>query len=192
MTIGFISLLASLDVVAQPTVHSDTHCVQLQSRTESDFTITTSEHMENYCHVEGSIRPRIGFWLLLPDSWNGRLVMRGGGGYAGQQWQKGSRDTLRDEGYAIAYTDTGHDARTEPLATFAYNDREAEIDYAYRAVHLTLKLARNLITDYYGHPAEYRYWHGCSTGGRQGLMSAQRFPEDFHGRGYAGNSLRET
>jgi len=137
--------------------------------------------MENYCHVEGSILARIGFWLLLPDSWNGRLVMRGGGGYAGQQWQKGRRDTLRDEGYAIAYTDTGHDARTKPLATFAYNDREAEIDYAYRAVHLTLKLARNLIMDYYGRPAEYRYWHGCSTGGRQGLMSAQRFPEDFHG-----------
>ena len=80
-----------------------------------------------------------------------------------------------------ASTDTGHDAARYPLASFAYDNRDGEIDYAYRAVHLTAVEVKALIADYYGRPADHDYWLGCSTGGRQGLMSAQRFPDDFDG-----------
>ncbi len=80
-----------------------------------------------------------------------------------------------------AYTDTGHDSRVEPLGTFAYDNLGKEIDYAFRAVHLTAVTAKVLIAAYYGTAETYSYWDGCSTGGRQGLISAQRFPDDFDG-----------
>jgi len=88
-------------------------------------------------------------------------------------------------GYATASTDTGHDSSIDPLgplgATFAYNNPEAEIDYCYRAVHLTAVTAKEIIEAYYDSPPTYSYFVGCSTGGRQGLMEAQRYPQDFDG-----------
>ena len=100
-----------------------------------------------YCVVEGSIPLAIRFTVILPTNWNGRFLMRGNGGYAGRQPTKGFENHA---GYAVAYTDTGHDAKVEPLATFAYNNRAAEIDYAYRAVHLTAVNAKRLIDRHYG------------------------------------------
>ncbi|MXY24328.1 MAG: tannase/feruloyl esterase family alpha/beta hydrolase [Acidobacteria bacterium] len=161
-------------------------CRTFLSRTDFDVTVMNAELINagtpaEYCWVDAMIRPNIRFAASLPTDWNGRFVMRGGGGYAGQQPVKGRDDPLRDEGYVTASTDTGHDAARFPLATFAYNNRDGEIDYAYRAVHLTAVEVKELIAEYYGRPADYNYWLGCSTGGRQGLMSAQRFPEDFDG-----------
>ncbi len=161
-------------------------CGALLSRTDFDVSVMDAELMEagtpsEYCWVDAMIRPNIRFGVSLPTDWNGRFVMRGGGGYAGQQPVKGREDPLRGEGYVTASTDTGHDSARFPLATFAYNNRDAEIDYAYRAVHLTAVEVKELIAEYYGRSADYDYWLGCSTGGRQGLMSAQRFPEDFDG-----------
>ena len=161
-------------------------CVDFLSRTDFDVSVMDAELMNagtetEYCWVDAMIRPNIRFGASLPADWNGRFVMRGGGGYAGQQPAKGRDDPLRDRGYVTASTDTGHDAARYPLASFAYNNRDGEIDYAYRAVHLTAVAVKELIGEYYGRPAAYDYWLGCSTGGRQGLMSAQRFPEDFDG-----------
>jgi len=84
-------------------------------------------------------------------------------------------------GYATASTDTGHDSSVFPLATFALDDPQNERDYAYRAVHETVRTAKKLIMTHYGKGSDYNYWVGCSTGGRQGLMEAQRFPKDFDG-----------
>ena len=161
-------------------------CIDFLSRTDFDVSVMDAELMNagtatEYCWVDAMIRPNIRFGASLPADWNGRFVMRGGGGYAGQQPVKGRDDPLRDEGYVTASTDTGHDAARYPLASFAYNNRDGEIDYAYRAVHLTAVAVKELIVEHYGRPAAYDYWLGCSTGGRQGLMSAQRFPEDFDG-----------
>jgi len=77
--------------------------------------------------------------------------------------------------------ETGHDRIAAPLGTFAHNNLQKEIDYSFRAVHLTIQTAKQLAARYYAKPASYSYWDGCSTGGRQGLMAAQRFPEDFDG-----------
>src|SRR5690606_12142739 len=84
-------------------------------------------------------------------------------------------------GYATANSNMGHDAGAEPGASFARDNPQALIDFAYRAVHLTANASKTLVRAYFGRPAQYAYFEGCSTGGREGLMSAQRFPNDFDG-----------
>lgn len=137
-----------------------------------------------YCRVRGVIAPEVQFDVNLPEAWNRRFYMFGNGGYAGEDLDApGRRDTreaaLR-RGFVVASTNTGHDAVREPLASFAASIPKT-VDYAFRAVHRTVEEAKRLTTAYYGRPAAYSYWDACSTGGRQGLMSAQRFPDDFDG-----------
>jgi len=76
---------------------------------------------------------------------------------------------------------TGHDARKEPGATFVLSNPQKAIDYAYRAVHLTAKTTKEITKDYYSKSISHAYWNSCSNGGRQGLIEAQRFPDDFDG-----------
>ena len=140
-------------------------CADFLSRTDFDVSVMDAELMDagtdtEYCWVDAMIRPNIRFGASLPADWNGRLVMRGGGGYAGQQPVKGGDDPLRDQGHVTASTDTGHDAARYPLASFAYNNRDGEIDYAYRAVHLTAVAVKELVAEHYGRPADYDYWLG--------------------------------
>lgn len=116
--------------------------------------------------------------LPLAEAWNGRFLNVGDGGKDGDL---DFADHRVAQGYAIANSNTGHDAGSEPGASFAYDNRQAEIDFGYRAVHVTVTAANTLLQEYYGRPAEYSYHEGCSTGGRQGLMEAQRFPGDFDG-----------
>jgi feruloyl esterase len=84
-------------------------------------------------------------------------------------------------GFAFAQTNTGHDARKEPGGTFVLSNPQKAIDYAWRAVHLTAAMAKDITKDYYGKAVSRAYWNSCSNGGRQGLIEAQRFPEDFDG-----------
>src|SRR5207249_4727355 len=77
------------------------------------------------------------------------------------------------QGFATATTNTGHDATKEPLASFTL-DPQKVADYAFRAVHLTALTAKGIATRYYDRPVAFSYWDGCSTGGRQALISAQR------------------
>ena len=139
-----------------------------------------------HCDVRGVILPEAKFAVKLPTTWNNRFYMVGGGGYAGQLSLPQMNPSLQ-KGYATATTDTGHDAQKEPLGTFAEhrpdnpNADRKKLDYAYLAVHNTAVLAKKIIKAYYSSDPKYSYWVGCSTGGRQGLMEAQRFPEDFDG-----------
>ena len=133
-----------------------------------------------YCYLKGTVAPAISYHLQLPlpGNWNGRFVNWGDGGKDGDLDYAEHRLA---QGYAVANSNTGHDSGSEPGASFGYNNRQAEIDFGYRAVHLTVNTAKSAIIAYYGRPAEYAYHEGCSTGGRQGLMSAQRYPADFDG-----------
>ena len=81
----------------------------------------------------------------------------------------------------MAQTNTGHDARKEPSATFVLSNPQKAVDYAYRAVHLTAVTAKEIANRYYAQPVTKAYWNSCSNGGRQGLIEAQRYPEDFDG-----------
>jgi feruloyl esterase len=111
--------------------------------------------------------------------------MIGNGGHAGQAlddpMQVPQIKEAVTKGFAIALTNTGHDAQKEPGASFVMSNPQKAIDYAYRAVHLTAVTAKGITADYYQKPIKYSYWNSCSNGGRQGLIEAQRYPEDFDG-----------
>lgn len=148
-------------------------------------TVRAAEGVPAYCHVRGMIAPEIEFRVSLPERWNRRVYMTGNGGHAGEDLDlpflvAQHRNALR-HGFVTAATNTGHSAAKEPDATFAYNNDQKLIDYAFRAVHLTAQTAKQMAAAYYDQPVAYSYWDGCSTGGRQGLMEAQRFPADFDG-----------
>jgi pimeloyl-ACP methyl ester carboxylesterase len=156
--------------------------VKIESATLVPATATMPEH----CDVRGTIWPEAKFAVKLPSAWNHRFEMVGNGGTAGVI-SLGAMDAGLRKGFATASTDTGHDAAKEPLASFAYpsatnpNGKRKGIDFGYQAVHETVLLAKQIIKAHYGEAPRYSYWVGCSTGGRQGLMEAQRFPEDFDG-----------
>jgi hypothetical protein len=138
-----------------------------------------------HCRVSGVLKPEIGFEVNLPMQWNGRFYMIGNGGHAGEGPDDPGRAAQRSEalrlGFVIATTNTGHDARKEPGASFVMTNPQKAIDYAYRAVHLTTATAKEITKQFYAKPAAHSYWNSCSNGGRQGLIEAQRYPDDFDG-----------
>jgi hypothetical protein len=146
--------------------------------------VAATKTVPEHCEILGNISPKVGFAVELPTNWNGKFYMVGNGVFAGNI-EYGAMEIGLSMGYATASTDTGHDARLDPFgslgASFAYDNPQAEIDYAYRAVHVTAETAKAIIEAYYGSPPSYSYFVGCSTGGRQGMMEAQRYPLDFDG-----------
>jgi len=182
---ALLSALPLLGVSAQtvsPRERAD--CEALAGMTS--LTIISAEIRENpaegltYCYVRGILPPAIGFHVQLPlrGDWNGRFLKWGDGGKDGAL--NFADDRVR-EGYAVANSNMGHDNGAEPGSSFAYNNRQAEIDFGYRAVHLTTVAGKAIARAYYGRPSEFSYFEGCSTGGREGLMEAQRYPYDFDG-----------
>lgn len=135
-----------------------------------------------FCRVGATLTPssdsdiKIEVWLPAAD-WNGKFQAVGNGGWAGAI-SYGALASALHEGYATASTDTGH---TGGSAAFAIGHREKVIDFAYRAVHEMAVKSKAIIGAFYDRAPRFSYWTGCSTGGRQGLMEAQRYPEDFDG-----------
>jgi feruloyl esterase len=137
-----------------------------------------------FCRVQGVIAPssdsHIEFEVWMPASgWNGKYQAVGNGGFAGSITYSQMAGVL-STGYATASTDTGHKAGGTD-AQWALGHPEKIVDYGYRAIHETADKAKALIRAFYGEPAKYSYFTGCSNGGRQALMEAQRFPEDYDG-----------
>jgi feruloyl esterase len=118
---------------------------------------------------------KIEVWLPLGAAWNGKYEAVGGGGWAGVISYPALANAVQ-EGYATSSTDTGHEGGN---AKFAIGHPEKIVDFSYRAVHEMTVKAKAVITAFYGRGPRLSYWNGCSTGGRQGLMEAQRYPEDF-------------
>ena len=148
---------------------------KLEPTLTSATLVAAAGQIPEYCRVLGFITTgdadegfnTVRFAVNLPTLWNGRFVALGDGGHDGVV----STSTVRlNQGYATANSDLGHDATVFPGATFAFNDRPREIDYGWRAVQR-----------YYGSPPAFSYWDGCSTGGREAAVEAQRFPDDFDG-----------
>jgi feruloyl esterase len=110
--------------------------------------------------------------------------MTGNGGYAGDSLdapqRAGGRNAAMRRGFVSASTNTGHDAAVEPLGAFAVN-RQKLLDYAFRSLHTTAETGKRIAAAYYGAGPARSYFEGCSTGGRQALILAQRFPDDFDG-----------
>jgi feruloyl esterase len=132
-----------------------------------------------HCRVAIVMRPsndsQIEAEIWLPAEWNGKFQAVGNGGWAGTISYAAMARAL-GEGYATASTDTGHKGGS---GAFAIGHPEKLIDFGYRAVHEMTVQSKAIITAFYKRPARLSYWNGCSTGGRQGLMAAQRYPDDF-------------
>src|SRR5438874_1532687 len=153
--------------------------VVLDSVTPVNRDAQKKQNAAAHVQVKGIIGGHIRFELLLPEAWNGRFVMGGGGGFVGTV-QNAARDSV-NKGYATAGTDTGHQSEPGYLAGWALDNLEAKVNFGYLAVHRTTEVAKALIRSYYRADASYSYFVGCSRGGGQAMMEAQRYPKDFDG-----------
>jgi feruloyl esterase len=140
--------------------------------------------LPSFCRVAAAIQPvadsHIRFEVWMPaENWNGKLVGVGNGGFWGQIMYQRMGEPL-SRGYAVASTDTGHEGSVDD-GSFAVGHPEKLIDHGYRAIHEMTVQSKAIVAAHYGRSSERSYWIGCSSGGRQGLMEAQRFPEDYDG-----------
>lgn len=145
------------------------------------------------CRAEGVIDQRtgvdgksyaIGFAIALPDRWNGRFLFQGGGGFNG--WirppigaQAAGDVPALARGFAVVATDSGHQGAEFDLSF--KKDQEAALNYAVGAVGKVTTAAKAIIARYYGEPAKRSYFAGCSTGGREGMVASEHYPEAFDG-----------
>jgi len=136
---------------------------------------------QSFCRVSGTIAPAIAFevWLPEPAAWNGKLQGVGNGGVAGHIVQ-GSMATALNRGYATVSSNLGHEGGPIDF-DFAIGHPELVADWGYRGTHMMTVVAKAAVEAYYGKPPRWSYFTGCSGGGRQGLMEAQRFPADYDG-----------
>jgi feruloyl esterase len=139
-----------------------------------------------HCRVTMVLKPspdsHINVELWMPtENWNGKFLAVGNGGFAGSIQGYADMQTALRLGYATAGTDTGHSAADGPGGMFGLGHPEKIVDFAYRAIHEMTVKSKQVIDRFYGRTPQYAYFKGCSTGGRQALMAAQRYPDDFDG-----------
>ncbi|HEY4362760.1 MAG TPA: tannase/feruloyl esterase family alpha/beta hydrolase [Bryobacteraceae bacterium] len=163
-------------------------CESLAGLKLPDTTITVAQEVAAaantpaYCRVAATLKPstdsdiKIEVWLPT-TTWHEKFVANGNGGWSGSITPQTLAAAVR-RGYATAMTDTGHQGGS---GSFALGHPEKLTDFAYRAVHEMTVKSKAVIAAYYGKPAKLSYWNGCSSGGKQGLKEAQRFPDDFDG-----------
>jgi pimeloyl-ACP methyl ester carboxylesterase len=134
-----------------------------------------------HCRISGVIGKEVNFSVWMPTVWNGRFVMGGQGGFGGivESQAIGMMDGLR-KGYATAGTDTGH-AGTVASGAWALGDMERIVNYAHASIHTVSEVGKAAVKANYGRAPDKSYFAGCSNGGRQALMAAQRYPNDFDG-----------
>jgi len=131
-----------------------------------------------FCKVSGRISKEIDFELLLPQNWNGRFLMSGGGGFVGSI--QNDLISYVNTGYVTVGTNTGH-VGTPLTAEWALDNMERQINFGRLAVHRTAAVSKSIINTFYCAEARYSYFLGCSRGGGQAMVEAQLYPEDFNG-----------
>jgi feruloyl esterase len=202
-TMAFVALLSAAVLGSSPAAAA-TPCANLTALTLPNNTkvdtatvvpagpfvrpgATTATNVPEFCRVAGTSRPtsdsEIHFEVWMPArNWNGKFDHGGNGGYGGSLGTPGGfmLDGLL-RGYATAGTDMGHNAAVFPGGSFALGHPEKLADWGYRANHVTSVAAKLIIRAYYGTPAFLNYFTGCSDGGHEALMEAQRFPDDYDG-----------
>src|SRR5690349_17326363 len=135
-----------------------------------------------FCRVAATLTPstdsaiKIEVWLPL-SGWNGKYQAVGNGAFSGAIGYAAMSSALA-RGYATSSTDTGHEGGS---ANFALGHPEKAIDFGWRAVHEMTEASKKIIAAYYASAPKFSYWNGCSAGGRQAMVEAQRFPADFDG-----------
>jgi feruloyl esterase len=136
-----------------------------------------------HCRVTMVLKPssdsNIHAELWLPDNWNGKFLVVGNGGFGGSIQGYGDMQNALRLGYATAGGDTGHSAADGSNGMFALGHPEKIVDFSDRAVHEMTMKSKEMIAAFYSRPAQFSYFQGCSTGGRQAVMAAQRHPTDY-------------
>ena len=205
-TPGLVAVLVALAanavgidrVAAQQTAPGAAACTALDAGMFTAVaTLTTtydagSAAQPAHCVVRGSVAPRTGvdgkayetrFELRLPTDWSGRFLYQGGGGNDGIVAPAVGRntgsfpDTGLQRGFAVVTTDAGHQGSGAEFGL----DPQARIDHAYAAHERTATIALAIVARYYGRAPDRKYFVGCSGGGRQGMMFAERYPSYFDG-----------
>jgi feruloyl esterase len=142
----------------------------------------TYKSLPEFCRVAATLKPssdsdiRVEVWLPV-SNWNGKFQAVGNGGWAGVISYSALAEAVH-AGYASASTDTGH---VGGRGTFALDHPEKLIDFSWRSEHEMTVKSKAIIQAFYGNAPRLSYWNGCSTGGRQGLKEAQKFPDDYDG-----------
>ena len=199
----FLAII-SVGLIAPPAPAEVSSCESLKSLSLENTTITLAQsvaageftlpgtslqvtaafkQLPAFCRVAATLRPssdsdiKIEVWMPL-SGWNGKFMAVGNGGFSGAIAYNEMPQVL-GRGYAVASTDTGH-ASNGGDASWAMGHPEKQIDFGYRAVHEMTVRAKEIISAFSA-PPRFSYWNGCSSGGKQGLKEAQRFPEDYDG-----------
>jgi feruloyl esterase len=139
-----------------------------------------------HCRVKLVLKPssdsniNAELWMPAAD-WNGRFLAVGNGGFGGAIQGYGDMQVALRRGYATAGNDTGHSDADGPGGMFGLGHPEKIVDFSHRAMHEMVVTSKRLVDGFYGKAPQFSYYKGCSTGGRQGVMAAQRFPDDFDG-----------
>jgi feruloyl esterase len=183
------AVLAALPAYAQQSCESLTKLAlpnvtisQAISVPEGDFKLTAEEQparVPAFCRVAATIAPEVKFEIWMPLEWNHKLLAVGNGGLAGSINYREMVEPLQ-RGYATSSTDTGHQARNND-ASWAAGHMERVIDFAHRSIHVMSQADKAIIAAFYGGRPDHSYFAGCSQGGQEALMSAQRYPKDFDG-----------
>ena len=175
---------AAPSVSAAPQADPADACDELvrgrSGRVAATEVVAAAGALPEYCRVVGTLSTATNYEVRLPTTtWNGKFYMTGCGGFCGNVNADACNGALA-RGYAIAATDGGHTASAID-GSWGLDNRKAEVDWAFQAVHQVAGHSKRLVRQYYGEPPAYSYFSGCSGGGREALMSAQMFPGDFDG-----------
>jgi len=184
-----------------PSLHAAQTCESLAKLELEHTTVTRAEavaagefkpavgrvppNMPAFCRVAGTIKPSsdsdilFEVWMPVASDWNGKFQGAGNGGFAGSIGYDQLMNAVAHH-YATAATDTGHHAGGTD-ASWALDHPEKITDFGYRAIHETAVKAKAILHAYYGEAPKRSYFASCSNGGRQALMEAERYPEDYDG-----------
>ncbi|WNG14353.1 tannase/feruloyl esterase family alpha/beta hydrolase [Cystobacter fuscus] len=166
----------------RPEETAQQRCDRLGEKTFEGASITeatlvaASSTLPEYCKVTGKLPADLQFEVRLPTDWNGKTLYSGGGGFDGVI---SPTDVYTAQGYAAIASNGGHTGEVFD-GSFA-QDPEKLADFADRSIHRVLPFAKDIIRERYGRNSEKTYFEGCSNGGREALIQAQRWPDDFDG-----------
>lgn len=176
------------DVVVNDAKHVASGTITLSSAGQPQ-----SLQMPDHCRVDGVIGAHTGgdgkpygirFAVAMPDKWNGRLLYQGGGGLNGSVRPPVGAVAAGPEpavarGFAVVSSDSGHEGAV--FDTSFLRDQQAALDFLYQSIGKVMAVARPLVTAHYRAAIAHSYFVGCSTGGREAMISAQRYPREFDG-----------
>jgi feruloyl esterase len=189
--------LISCAAAAVTTIADESACTKLSALRLPDTTIMSADEVPGpsfsppgsnaitglpaFCRVAAVTKPAVKFEVWLPvTEWNGKFQGVGNGGMAGTI-SYGAMASALKRGYAVASTDTGHVSKGSFDASWALGRPDLVADFGHRGLHLTTVHGKTITQAFYGKPPQHAYYVGCSKGGQQGLMEAQRYPEDYDG-----------